>query len=260
MWTCAHDPNALFSFLFGKIRLAMVLFMCTWAHVHTGTSAFGQSTGKLRILCEPVASSSYVVDGKHRLTDREITLMEGPHKLVFWAPERRMLDTTVMVVAGATKEVRAQLRYSEEYITYRAQADRYERNDRWMKYGTPLVAVGAGAWAGVSIVRAMDARKDLDALQDEYTTSADPEGLRDLKATRIPEANDELRKARTMAYVSSGVFVVSAGAVWYVQKLRRERAAPVFEDKERLRFDGLVWVPGTNGAGTWAMGLTMPIR
>lgn len=243
-----------------KIRSVTMLLMFTWAHVHMGTCAFGQSTGKLRILCEPVASSSYVVDGKHRLSDREITLMEGAHTLVFWAPERRMLDTTVMVVAGATKEVRAQLRYSEEYIAYRAQADRFQRNDRWMKYGTPLVALGAGAWAGVSIVRAMDARTDLDALQDEYTTSADPEGLRDLKATRIPDANDELRKARTMAYVSTGVFALSAGAVWFVQKIRREHTAPVFEDKEKVRFDGLVWVPGANSAGTWAMGLTIPIR
>lgn len=243
-----------------RIRSVTVLFMLSWAYFHIGTCAFGQSTGKLRILCEPVGTSSYIVDGKHRLSDREITLMEGPHKLVFWAPERRMLDTTVMVVAGVTKDVRTQLRYSEEYITYRAQADRFRRNDRWMKYGTPLVALGAGAWAGVSIVRAMDARKDLDALQDEYTTSADPEGLRDLKATRIPDANDELRKARTLAYVSSSVFVLSAGAVWYVQKIRREHTAPVFEDKEKVRFDGLVWVPGTGGEGTWAMGLTIPIR
>ncbi len=243
-----------------KVRSVMVLFMFTWAHVHMGTGAFGQSTGKLRILCEPAGSSSYLVDGKHRMNDREITLMEGPHKLVFWAPERRMLDTTVMVVAGATNEVRVQLRYSEEFIAYRQQAESFTRNDRWMKYAPPVLMVGAGVWFGTSMVSAVNARKDLDALEEEYTTSADPGGLKELKSTRIPEANDELKQARTMAYASAGVFALSAGVVWYARKARRERTAPVFEDKEKVRFDGLVWLPGANGAGTWAMGLTIPIR
>ncbi len=243
-----------------KIRSVTLLFILAWAQVHTGIGAHAQSTGKLRILCEPVGTSSYVVDSKHRMNDREITLMEGAHRLVFWAPERRMLDTTVMVVAGTTKEVRAQLRYSEEYIAYRAQADRFVRNDRWLKYGTPVVTAGAGVWAGVSIARAIDARKDLDALQDEYTSSADPGGLLDLKSTRIPDANDALRRSRTMAYVSSGVFALSACALWYVNERRKEHKAPVFEDKEKVRFEGLVWVPGSNTGGTWAMGLTIPIR
>lgn len=219
-----------------------------------------QSVGKLRLFCEPIGTSSYVVDGKHRLNDREITLMEGPHRFVFWAPERRMLDTTLLVRAGETREARVQLRYSEEYIAYRKAADRYQRNDRWLHYATPLVAAGAGVWAGVSISQAIKARKDLDALEEEYTTSSGPSDLADLKARRIPDANDALKQTRTMAYVSSGVFALSATAVWYIQNHRRQRTPPTFEDKEKVRFEGLTWAPSNAGRGTWAMGLTLPIR
>lgn len=257
MCPCAHVSMCA-SAMRGSWRM-VILLMLTWAHVHMGTWAFAQSTGKLRVFCEP-PGCEYVLDGKHRLGDREITLMEGPHKLVFWAPERRMLDTLVMVTAGATKEMRVGLRYSEEFIAYRRAADRHRRCDRWMKYGPPVLVVAAGAWMGASMVRAVDARKDLDALASDYTTSADPAGLREMKATRIPAANDELRRARTMAYVSGGVLVLTAGATAYVRKLRRSRTAPVFEDKEKVRFDGLVWMPAANGGGTWAMGLTVPLR
>ena len=222
--------------------------------------AMAQSTGKLRIFCEPQGTSLYIVDGKHRLNDREITLMEGPHTFTFWAPERRMLDTTLMVVAGTTREAHVQLRYSEEYIAYRAEADRYTRNARWKQYGPPLVALGAGAWAGVSISRAINARKDLDALEEEYNTSAYPAGITELKDERIPEANTELRQARTMAYISSGVFVASAAVSYLVHRRSVTRTAPVFEDKEKLRFDGLVWAPGANGDGIWMAALTIPIR
>lgn len=220
--------------------------------------ASAQSTGKVRVFCEP-GGCAYVLDGKNRLSDREVTLMEGPHRFVFWAPERRMLDTTFTVLANTTRELKVQLRYSEEYIDFRRRADRFTRNDRWLRYGPPLVAVGAGAWAGISIKRAIDARKDLDALEDEYFTSSYPAGLSDLKDDRIPAANKELRDARTMAYVSSGVFVASAAAAWYVrQKLRK--GPPIFEDKEKLRFDGLVWAPGRDRSGVWMASLTVPIR
>ncbi|MBK7385010.1 MAG: hypothetical protein IPI81_16990 [Flavobacteriales bacterium] len=219
-----------------------------------------QNTGKLRIFCEPAGSCSYIVDGKHRLTDREITLMEGPHTFVFWAPERRMHDTTLVVVAGTTTEARVQLRYSEEYITYRHRADRFTRNERWIQYGPPLVTLGAGAWSAMSITRALKARKDLDALADEYNTSTYPAGITALKNERIPDANIELRQARIAAFVSSGVFVATGAASYLIRRHRRTRIAPAFEDKEKVRFDGLVWVPGTHSAGTWAMGFTIPIR
>lgn len=228
-------------------------------HGHMSTCA-SQSTGGVRVFCEP-GGSSYILDGQHRMADRELTLMEGPHRFVFWAPERRMLDTTFMVLGGTMRELRVQLRYSQEYITFRRKADNYTRNSRWLRYGPPVVALGAGAWAGVSIKRAIDARKDLDALSDEYAASSYPAGIRELKDDRIPAANKELRDARAMAYISSGVFVASVATVWWTQRMLKRSTAPVFDDKEKVRFDGLVWVPSLQGdGGTWMAGLTLPIR
>lgn len=225
-----------------------------------GPAAMAQATGTLRVFCEPAGSCQYVLDGKHRMNDREITLLEGQHRLVFWAPERRMLDTTFMVLGGRLSEARIQLHYSQEFIEFSRQADRHRRRDRWLKYGTPVLTVGAGAWAGISIAQALKARKDLDALADDYTTLSDPGALTALKDQRIPEANDALRRTRTMAYVSSGVFVLSAGAYWYAQKMRRASKAPLFEDKEKVRFDSLVWVPCRGGNGTWMAALTIPMQ
>ena len=239
---------------------ATVLLVLTCAQVHMGTCAFAQLTGKLRLNCEPLGSCMYVVDGKHRMNDREITLMEGAHRFNFWAPERSILDTQIYVVPGITTQVDVQLHYSPEYISYRRKADNFRRNDVWMRYAPPVLAAGVGAWAVTSIVRYADASKRIDDLADEYVASGDPGAISDLKDRRMPDANSELRNAHTQMLVSSGLFVASAGAVLYLRHRLATRQAPVFEDKERVRFDGLVWVPGRSDGGTWAMGLTIPIQ
>ncbi len=240
------------------IRLAAII-MLTWAHVHMGTCAFGQSTGTVRIVCE-TPGCAYVLDGRNRMSEREVTLMEGAHRFTFWAPERRMLDTTYLVLANATRELRVQLRYSAEYIDYRHAADRHRRNQRWVRYGPPVAMVGAAAWTAVSIKRLIDARKDLDALEQEYYDSSYPGGLRALKESRIPAANQELRQARTLAVVSSGVLAATAAGASYLRRRFARKGAPVFDDKEKLRFDGLSWMPAEQGPGLWLATLSLPLR
>lgn len=222
--------------------------------------AHAQSTGTLRVFCEPHATCNYVLDGKHRMNDRELTLLEGQHRLVLFAPERRMLDTTITILPNAMQELRIQLRYSEEFIAYNRKAQRFNRDDRWLRYGTPVLAVGAAAWFGVSTWKAVDAQRDIDALEQSYGESTSPAGIAELKGDRIPDANKKLRQARTMTYVSGGALVAAGAAWWYVAKVRSKRQAPVFEDKEKARFDGLVWMPDANGHGMWMAGLSIPLR
>lgn len=219
-----------------------------------------QSTGTLRITCEPQATFSYLLDGKHRMKDRELTLMEGPHRLVFFAPERRMLDTTITIVPNAVNEARIQLRYSEEFVAFNKKLRRYERDDRWLRYGTPVLVLGSAAWLGVSTYQGIDAQRDLDRLRDDYAESTSPAGIDALKEERIPDANKRLRQSRVMAGVSGGL-LVGSGALWfYMKKIRAKRPAPVFEDKEKARFDGLAFVPGPDGRGMWMAALTIPLR
>jgi hypothetical protein len=224
-----------------------------------GTCALGQGTGMLRLLCEPKGQCAYVLDGRFRMHDREVMLSEGPHRFVFWAPERRMLDTVLNVAPEAMREVRIRLRYSEEYMAYRKAADRYVRSDRWMRYAPPVATIATGIWAGLSVAMAVRAQRDVDALADAYAASSDPGGIVELKAERIPAANRALRSARLSAGISTGACVVSGAAWWYLHQRRRGRTPPVFEDKEKLRFDGLVWMPQGHG-GVWLAGLTIPLR
>lgn len=223
-------------------------------------AACAQATGTLRILCEPQGTCEYVLDGKHRLRDRELTLIEGPHRLVFWAPERRMLDTTLLVEPNTTREARIQLRYSEEFIAYNRKLQRHQRDGRWLRYGTPVLAVGAAAWLGVSAWKAVDAQRDIDALEQAYRASDSPARIARIKRVDIPDANRRLREARTMSWVSGGITVAAGATWWYLRKARAARKPPVFEDKEKARFEGLVWAPGANGQGVWLAGLTIPLR
>ncbi|MBK6343657.1 MAG: hypothetical protein IPF41_14025 [Flavobacteriales bacterium] len=171
-----------------------------------------------------------------------------------------MLDTTVLVKPGALNELRVQLRYSEEFIAYNKKAQRFGRDDRWLRYGTPVLAVGAAAWFGISTWKAVDAQQTINDLETTYNESANPARIADLKGQEIPEANRKLRQAAPSWLVSGGVLVASGAAWWYVKKVRAKRTPPVFEDKEKARFDGLVWMPDANGHGTWMAGLTIPLR
>ena len=241
-------------------RPARFLGMLACAQLQMSTCAFAQSTGTLRITCEPQASFSYLLDGKHRLKDRELTLLEGPHRLVFWAPERRMLDTTFTIAPNAMNEARIQLRYSEEFIAFNKKLRRYERDDRWLRYGTPVLVLGSAAWFGVSVYKGVDAQRDLHRMRDDYAESTSPAGINELKDSDIPDANKRLRQARVMAGVSGGL-LVGSGALWYyMKKIRSKRPAPTFEDKEKARFDGLAFVPGPDGQGLWMAAITIPLR
>ncbi|MFN6176260.1 MAG: hypothetical protein ACK46G_01850 [Flavobacteriales bacterium] len=217
-----------------------------------------QSTGRLRLIMEPAGQTDYVLDGQFRMRDREVSLMEGPHRFVFWAPERRMLDTVLTVVAGGTSDVRISLRYSEEYIQWRKQAEQYETQRRWGLYAPPVIAAGAAAWMVVSYMNYSQAHRELDDLEEAYAASTDPGEISSIKSEDIPAAKDDFAKARTQTIVASSLFVVSTGATWYLRRKLSSRTAPVFEDKERTRFEGLVWVPGGTG-GTWMAGLSIPL-
>ncbi len=236
-----------------------MVFLVLGPFVSIPTSLHAQSTGELRFRFEPPQGVQYVLDGKHRMTDRELTLLEGAHRFTFWAPERRMLDTTFFVLAGRTQEFTVQLRYAVEFVDHRNALLRYERNRKWARNLPPVVAAGAAGWAVVSFIRFGDRHSALQDLREQYRSSADPEGIRSLKESAIPEAKDDFARSRTQTYVSTGVLAIALGATAYFRQHFARSSPPEFKDEERIRFEGLVYHPLPDG-GTWAAGLSILLR
>lgn len=237
----------------------VVLIMFVWAHVHLVTTAAAQSSGQLRFRFEPPQGVSYVLDGKYRLSDKEITLSEGRHHFTFWAPERSLLDTAFFVVADRTTDVLVRLRYSAEYVDHRRALERHARQERTGRIVPPLLAGGAAAWTTVAVLQLAGAHKDLEELEDSYAQLSDPAGIIRLKEQEIPAAKDELRQARTHALVAGGTFVVTAAATVWIRQRLAQRKPPAFEDRERIRFEGLVQAPATMGHA-WCAQFSFPIR
>jgi hypothetical protein len=235
------------------LTCAFALALCA------GHGLRAQVTGTIRFDLAPAGTTRYVVDGRYRMSERQVELMEGPHRFVFWAPERRMLDTTINVAGGRVIDVPVTLRYSEEFIAWRKRSDRGRVERAWARHAPPVLMVGAGAWAIASYVRHEQAYSDLKALASEYATSVDPGRIADIKAEVLPEAKNALRETGTGMVVAGGVFALATAATIFLRMRYRDRDVEPFEDRERLRFEGLVWSP-VPGGGLLGASLSMPLH
>jgi hypothetical protein len=218
-----------------------------------------QSTGQVRIFSVPDRGLEYVLDGKYRMTDRQLTLPEGDHRFVFWAPEHAMFDTTVFVMGNWTTNLEIRLRRPVEYIAFRQAMERHHRQQRMARVLPPIVAGGFGVWAAVSTIRYGRAHSDLKDMKVRYADLADPAGIQRLKEEEIPDARQRFVSTRNQTFISSGLFVASLGTAAYLRRKMARKPPPVYQDMERIRFEGLAWVPGASG-GFWTAGLVIPIR
>ncbi len=215
-----------------------------------------QSTGTLRMLIDPGHDFSFIVDKKHRMQQREITLTEGLHDLTIWAPTRVIVDTAVFVIANRTSDLVVRLPYSQEYVAYRTELGRYQTKKRWVRTAPLLALAGGLVWTGIAIGTYGNAKDVLEADQKAYDINVDPTAIGTLKNSTIPAHNDDLKQARTNLYVASAFTALSAGAAWYISRRTAKWDRPIFDDKEKVRFDGLAWLPDNSG-GIFMAGLTI---
>ncbi|HMQ74946.1 MAG TPA: hypothetical protein PKE21_00680 [Flavobacteriales bacterium] len=222
--------------------------------------AIAQTTGQLRLVVDPGHDFQVILDGAHRMQERVLDLPEGNHRLQLWAPTRRIVDTTVYVRAGSSRELVVRLPYSAEFIEYQYALGRFRKRE-WLSKALPSVATaGALGWATASYVAYSKAGQQLRNDKNLYNTSADPGEIAELKNDRIPAHQDDFRRSKVMLGVSTGVFAVAAAyTIWSYRRADRT-PLPLFDDREKVRFDGLVWLPGPDGRGVWAAGLTIPLR
>ena len=217
-----------------------------------------QRTGRLLLDLSPAGTTTYILDGKYRMSDRQLDLMEGPHRFVFWAPERRMLDTTIVVQPGAQVEARIELRYSEEYVAWRKQAARGTTGNKWLRYAPPVVLAGSAALVVVSLLKHEQAYEDLNALEGDYRAQLDPGRIAAIKRVDLPAAKDALSRTRTAALAAGGVFTLATAATLYLRSKARNNVQAPFEDEERVRFEGLVYAPLPQGT-VWGASMSIPL-
>lgn len=220
---------------------------------------YGQQEGKLRLIIDPGGSYAFVLDHQFRMQQREVELVDGPHHFTFWAPQRAMVDTTILVEPGRTKDVILRLPYSAEYRAYQREVADYGKMMRTHRLLPTLVTVGSLVYTGIKWGQY---RKAHDVLEDDrkaYDEALSPYRITEMKATIIPQHKAEFEKAQRSFRIAAGISLLSAGVTAYLIHRSSKRKFPEFIDQEKVRFDGLVWSPGPNG-GQWLAGLTFNLH
>lgn len=222
-----------------------------------GEVCTAQSTGTIRFVIDPGNDFEVVVDKRYRLQQRELKLGEGLHHFSVWAPERMVVDTSVFVVADRSSELVMRLPYSPEYVAYR-NAHVWYQNARKLRVVSPVMFAAGALWAGFSYAAYTKAQDQLEMDREAYQTGTDPGRIANLKGVVIPEHKADLKRARTSLILGSAFAAVGAGVSWYVRSRTKGLSAPIFEDKERIRFEGLTWIDNRRG-GVFAAGVSISL-
>lgn len=216
--------------------------------------AHAQRSGTLRLKLDP-GNTTYRLDHKFTMARPEVELMEGPHQFSFWAPQRRMVDTTLTVIPDKTTEFSLRLPYSTEYLVYQRDLDAWTKERRLVRL-LPAATTGAAlVWTAIAYGGMKKAHDQLDADRNAYEQAGSPHAITVLKDRTMPAHKDDFKRANTQFQVAAGVTLLCAGATAWLYLRSARKPKPVFQDKEKLRFEGLSWVPGPQG-GSWQGGLS----
>lgn len=231
-------------------RQAMLAFLIGFAGL-----SMAQSSGKLRLQIDPANTFSYRLDHQFTMQQPELELLEGPHHFSIWAPQRKVVDTTLTIVGNELKTFQLRLPFSTEYLVYQRDMKTYSKEMRMMRL-VPAAATGVSlVYTAVKYGQMKKAHDSLDDDRTAYDEANSPHAITVLKNETIPVHQDEFDKARTQFQVAAGITVLFASATAYLYMRSVKRPKPVFNDTEKVRFDGLGWIPGKSG-GQWTGGLT----
>ena len=234
----------------------LVTAMLALAVVVSGMGAAqAQNSGKLRMVVDPGDSYEFIVDHQFRMQQREVELTSGPHHFSFWAPERMVVDTTLVVEEGRTKSVVLHLPYSKDFLVYQRDLQQHQRTMRKYRVLPVVVTGGAALFTVLSYSKAKKAHDQLDDDRAAYDENRSPNRISALKSGTIPEHKDDFKKANTQFLAAAGVTALFAGVTAYLYHKSGKLPVPQYIDKEKLRFDGLSWTPDEHG-GTWVGGIT----
>lgn len=220
-------------------------FICA---MYFGLGAFAQSPGELRLNIDPGHNFQFILDDQFRMQQRSVKVSSGTHNFKIWAPERAIVDTNLTVFSDSTSFFSMELPFSPEYVQWKKDMSTFQRKFTLYKVVPSVLTVGTGIWA---IVSAVNYKNSSDQLQDnraKYDELVVPREISELKV-QLDQDKDDLSSAETQVVISTSVFVVSAVATWFLFKKAKNMEVPVFNDKAKLEFEGLVYNPQQQG--TW---------
>jgi hypothetical protein len=218
-------------------------------------AAAAQVSGKLHLRIDPANSFSYRLDHQFIMQQADLELLVGTHHFSLWAPQRKIVDTTITITGGEDRIIRLRLPYSTEYLIYQRDLRAYERRMRMTRLLPATVTGCALVLTGLKYGKMKKAHDRLVSDADAYDEATSPYAITVLKQETVPAHTEEFKKARTAFRVSAGVTVLFAGITAYLYLHSAKVPRPVFHDAEKVRFDGLTWTPGPDG-GAWTGGLT----
>lgn len=220
--------------------------------------AMAQGKGEVQLHVAPQRGMAYVLDGKERLNNRALVLPAGEHRFTFWAPDRRILDTTLTIVADTSIAFYKTLEPTEAYLAY-VNVQRKVKQQRLFYRAVPLLATAAaGLYTMSAVKKNNDTRAALVEAEERYSTLRDPGMIATEKRDVLPRLQEDHDAAyRNLSLGVIGTTAFALATVWgFIKAARIED--PVYEDRERIRFDGLVYVPGQRG-GMLHAALTIPL-
>lgn len=237
-----------------NLLFRIVSLLAAWSFLVSGTIA--QNAGTVRLLVDPGHNFKFIVDKQFKLEQREVELSEGLHQFSVWAPERMVVDTPVFVVAGRSTDLVVRLPYSPEFKAYNEARSKYQTKKRWTQAAPLLVMAGGLVWTTLGYTNYSKAKKVLEDDREAYRINASPSDIRTLKDVTIPEHNKDLDQARNSLYIGTGIVAISAAATYYLMRKTAKWERPIFNDTEKVKFDGLVWMPTDRGT-LFMAGLTI---
>lgn len=229
------------SLLFPTAPFAMVVVM--FAFSQRG----GAQTGTLRLLIDPGDSYQYILDGRKEAPARQLTLPAGAHHFTFWAPARRVVDTTVTVEADRTIDLMLRLPLSSEFLAYRKDLNAWRGRRRLQRMLPVAVTLGMAVWTSTNYVSQAKAHQQLKDDLAIYERSVIPGAIGVLKEKTIPAHQADFQRKRSRFQVSAGITAICAAVTGFLYVRSAKDRLPEFLDQERIRFEGLGWVPGEDG-------------
>jgi len=204
--------------------------------------------GTVRYFINPADRIEEKLDGKLQSRAATRQLDPGAHRFTFYAKGFQLLDTVVNIDQDAILDLRYVMKVDPDYQRFR-DAEKVRQNGRVLWVYTPgALTVGGLAWTLNAMKKESEAYDALKASEASYSTLNSPSQVQTLKDEVIPSQQQALEDAQRTVLTAS-VFTGTMAAVTIYGLIRSShRKVPAYEDRQKLRFDGIAWVPnGSNG-------------